>query len=362
MSKSTQQIRFCTSRDGTRIAYATCGQGPPLVWAPHWIHHLRFDWDSPIWRPWLTLLTRHHSLIYYDWRGCGLSDREHVQFAPDRYLEDFEAVIEATNVNGFALVGMGQGTRMAMTYAVRHPGQISRLVLMGPSSCGRVVQGQNQEQAEEEATRLRAIELGWHDNNPAYGRFFTSMHLPDATTEQIRAYDDLLRQTTSPANAIAMMRSFHRADVRDFVPRVRCPTLVLHSRGDFIIPFEWGRAVAAQIPGARLVPLESRNNFLLDTEPAWQQLVEEFEDFLSTSPSSSDANALALDELTRREREVLQILAEGLDNYAIAARLGISEKTVRNHVSVIFSKLEIKSRAQAVAFARDAGLGRRRDG
>ena len=142
--------------------------------ASHSIHHLRFDWDSPIWRPWLTLLTRHHSLIYYDWRGCGLSDRERVQFAPDRYVEDFEAVIEATNVNRFALVGMGLGTRMAMTYAVRHPEQISRLVLLGPSSCGRVVQSQNQEQAEEEATRLRAIELGWHDNNPAYSGPTTS--------------------------------------------------------------------------------------------------------------------------------------------------------------------------------------------
>ena len=126
MSKSAQQIRFCTSHDGTRIAYATCGQGPPLVWAPHWIHHLRFDWDSPIWCPWLTLLTRHHSLIYYDWRGCGLSDREGVEFTPDRYVEDFEAIIEATNVDRFALVAMGQGTRMAMTYAVRHPERIRR--------------------------------------------------------------------------------------------------------------------------------------------------------------------------------------------------------------------------------------------
>jgi pimeloyl-ACP methyl ester carboxylesterase/DNA-binding CsgD family transcriptional regulator len=358
MSKSAQQIRFCTSNDGTRIAYATCGQGPPLVWAPHWIHHLRFDWDSPIWCPWLTLLTRHHSLIYYDWRGCGLSDREGVEFTPDRYVEDFEAIIEATNVDRFALVAMGQGTRMAMTYAVRHPERIRRLVLLGPSSCGRVVRGQNQEQAEEEETRLRAVELGWHDDNPAYGRFFTSMHLPDASADQIRAYDDLLRQTTSPANAIAMMRSFHRADVRNFVPRVRCPTLVLHSRGDFIIPFEWGRTVAAQIPGARLVPLDSRNNFLLDTEPAWQQLVGEITEFLAL-PGSSDANVLSLDELTPREREVLDIVAQGLDNYAIAARLGISEKTVRNHVSVIFSKLETTSRAQAVALARDAGLGRR---
>jgi pimeloyl-ACP methyl ester carboxylesterase/DNA-binding CsgD family transcriptional regulator len=345
------QIRFCTSRDGTRIAYATCGEGPPLVWAPHWIHHLRFDWDSPIWRPWLELLTKRHSLTYYDWRGCGLSDRE-----------DFEAVIDAAGIDRFALVGMGQGTRLAMTYVVRHPGRVSHLALFGPSPCGRVVHGQTPEETAEEDTMLKAVELGWHAHNPAYRRFFTSWHLPDATAEQMRAYNDLLRQTTSPANAVAMMRTFHRADVRDIVPKVRCPTLVLHPRGEFVIPFEWGRAVAAQIPGARFVPLESRSNIVLDTEPAWPQLVEAFEEFLSTAPGASDAVAPSLEELTPREREVLDIVAHGLDNHAIAAQLCISEKTVRNHVSIIFSKLGISSRAQAVALARDARLGRRHSG
>jgi pimeloyl-ACP methyl ester carboxylesterase/DNA-binding CsgD family transcriptional regulator len=362
MAIAAQQVRFCTSRDGTRIAYASCGDGPALVWAPHWIHHLRFDWESPIWRPWLELLTRRHTLTYYDWRGCGLSDRDGVTFAADRYLEDFEAVVDAAGIDRFVLVGMGQGTRLGMSYAVRHPGRVSHLVLFGASACGRVARGPAPEQAAEEETMLKAVELGWHADNPAYRRFFTSWHLPDATAEQMRSYNDLLRQTTSPANAVAMMRSFHRADVREFVPKVRCPTLVLHSRGEFVIPFEWGRAVAAQIPGAKFVPLESRSDVLLDTEPPWPQLVEALEAFLATSPDDGQVTPLPLDDLTPREREVLDIVAHGLDNYAIAARLSISEKTVRNHVSIIFSKLGVSSRAQAVALARDAGLGRRHSG
>src|SRR6516162_3320245 len=139
MAQVSQQIHFCRSRDDTRIAYAICGHGRPLVWAPHWVHHLRFDWESPIWRPWLALLTKHHSLIYYDWRGCGLSDRNGVKFA---------------------LVGIAQGARTAMTYAVRHPGRVSHLALFASSPCGRVVQGQSSEEAAEAAITLQAVELG----------------------------------------------------------------------------------------------------------------------------------------------------------------------------------------------------------
>ena len=192
------------------------------------------DWDSPIWRPWLTLLTRHHSLIYYDWRECGLSDRERVQFAPDRYVEDFEAVIEATNVNRFALVGMGLGTRMAMTYAVRHPEQISRLVLLGPSSCGRVVQSQNQEQAEEEATRLRAIELGWHDNNPAYGQFFTSN--PATAYPSARA-SIASKKARCVAKSRRQIQAWSPKAIAGATPRMRAtPYSRLLAAGDLSVP------------------------------------------------------------------------------------------------------------------------------
>jgi pimeloyl-ACP methyl ester carboxylesterase/DNA-binding CsgD family transcriptional regulator len=358
MSHPAEQIRFCTSRDGTRIAYAICGQGPPLVWAPHWVRHLKYDWTGPLWRPWLELLTQHHTVVRYDWRGCGLSDRDGVDFDPEHHYQDMEAVIAACGVERFVLFGMGHGARTAINYAARFPGRVSRLVLSGSSICGRVARGQSPQDAQEEETRLKAVELGWQSDTPAYGQFFTSLHMPDASTEQIHSYNELLRLTTSPANAVALMRSFHRGDVRDSVPKVRCPTLVLHSRGDCIIPFDWGRAVAAQIPGARFVPVDSRNHVNVDSEPAWSQVAAAIGDFL-LARHESPPNAATFDGLTAREMDVLELVAQGLDNTTIGARLGISERTARNYVSIILSKLGVNSRAQAIVWAREAGLGRK---
>jgi DNA-binding CsgD family transcriptional regulator len=186
------------------------------------------------------------------------------------------------------------------------------------------------------------------------------MHIPDSTAEQFRSYNDLLRHTTSPANAVETLNIFNRINVERLVPKVSCPTLVIHSRGDPIIPFDQGRKVASLIPGARLVPLDSRNRIILHTEPAWQQLVEALDDFLLTSPFKPIGTpAVLLDGLTARERDVLEIIAQGLDNQEIATQLRISEKTVRNHVSIIFSKLGVNSRARAIVLARDAGFGHR---
>jgi DNA-binding NarL/FixJ family response regulator len=201
------------------------------------------------------------------------------------------------------------------------------------------------------------MELGWSQETPGYGQFFTSLHIPDADAEQFRSHNDLLRLTTSPGNAAQLLRTLWESDVHDLLPRIRCPTLVLNSRQDAIQPFEEGRAIASSIPGARFVPLESRNHILLENEPAWQQFVEALDDFLPASPAG--LATLALDDLSSREREVLEFVAQGLNNTEISTRLKISEKTIRNHVSTIFSKLGVNSRAQAVAVARDAGFGRR---
>ena len=244
-----------------------------------------------------------------------------------------------------------------MRYAVRHPNRVTHLVLYGCNMRGALGDAPTAEQKAEAQARLKVYELGWPNEIPGYGQFCPSLHIPDATAEQTRSFNDLLRETTSPANAVALLNAYLRNNVQEAVPEVRCPTLVMHSRGDFIIPLDQGRCVAALIPGARFVPVESRNRILLDTEPAWQRLVETFGDFLPPH-SASDLTLPALDDLTAREREILDVVAEGLDNYEIAARLEISEKTVRNHVSAIFSKLQIKSRAHAVALARDAGLGK----
>lgn len=354
MPHPPQRIRFCKSRDGTRIAYAICGEGPPLLWIGHWVRHLEFDWDNTVWQPWLTFLTQRYSVIRYDWRGCGLSDREGVEFSFEKHVEDCTAVVDDAGLRRFVLFGAAGGGTMATAYVVRNQERVSHFVLFGSQTRGRRARGMTPVQIEEAETKLKVFELGWPKEIPAFGNFFTTLHMPDATAEQIRSYNDLLRVTTSPTNTLNLLRTYWDADVHDILSQVRCPTLVLHSRQDAIIPFEEGRQVASLIPNARFVPLESRNHVLLATEPAWKHFVDALNDFLPAPPVLP---AATLAELTPREREVLEFVAQGLTNSAIATRLGISEKTVRNNTSMIFSKLAVSSRAQAVAVARDAGLG-----
>jgi pimeloyl-ACP methyl ester carboxylesterase/DNA-binding CsgD family transcriptional regulator len=360
MSNTAQQIRFCASRDGTRLAYATSGAGSPLVWVQHWVHHLKFDWESPVWQPWLSMFSRRNTLVRYDWRGCGLSDRDGVEFSLEKFAEDLDAVIAAAGFERFVLFGMGGvGGAISTIYAARHSERISQLILHGSYARGKMAGNPTPAQRDEAQARLKVYELGWPNETPGYGQFFTSLHIPDATPDQFRSYNDLLRLTTSPANALGLIRAFMRSDPREYLPKIRCPTLVLHTRGDAIIPFDLGRTVAALIPGATFVPLESRNHILLSTEPAWVQLIEAIDDFLP-APARQPANIpAALDELSARENEVLELVAQGLDNPTIAERLGISNRTARNHVSAILSKLGISSRAQVIVQARDAGFGQK---
>jgi DNA-binding NarL/FixJ family response regulator len=174
----------------------------------------------------------------------------------------------------------------------------------------------------------------------------------------MRSYNEMLRQATSPATAAGLLKTFFSIDLRETARLIRCPTLVLHSRDDAVIPFDEGREVAALIPQARFVPLESRNHLVLSTEPAWQQLIEELDGFFGSAPiAASDSTELRFDQLTAREREILEVVAQGLDNNEIARRFGVSEKTVRNQVSAILGKLEVDSRVQAVVRAREAGFG-----
>jgi len=245
---------------------------------------------------------------------------------------------------------------VAISHAASHPAQVSRLIVCGSNAYGRLARDPTPAKIEEAKTRLKVYELGWSGETPAYEQFFTALHIPGGTTEQLRAYDDLLRRTTSSANAVSLVRSFQTMDVEGSASNVHCPTLVLHSRGDCIISFDRGREVAAMIPDASFVPLESRNHVLLETESAWPQLVSAIEGFLQDS--SAPHEALPIDDLTAREREILEAVAQGLDNGGIAVRLKISEKTVRNHVSTIMSKLGVNSRGQAIVWAREAGFGR----
>jgi pimeloyl-ACP methyl ester carboxylesterase/DNA-binding CsgD family transcriptional regulator len=355
--REQQQIRFCKSRDGTRIAYATCGSGPPMVWLGHYVRHLDLDWQSPIWRPWLSFLSRRHTLIRYDFRGCGLSDRDDVEFSLQRHVEDLEAVVEAAGLDRFVLFAMQGGGPKASLFVTHHRHRVTHLILYGVPTRGRMADRSKPQRIEEAETRLKAIEFGWRDNLPAYGHFFVSLQIPNGSPEQKRSFNMLLRETLSPKQAVALLRSYWKADVRTILPQIDCPTLVMHARGDPTIPFEEGRKVAALVPGARFVPLETGNHILLEGEPSWEQFTQAIEEFL---PAGQSGTTDCLAELTPRERDLLEFVAQGSDNNEIAARLNISVKTVRNHLSTIFSKLGASTRAQVIVQARDAGFGRRR--
>jgi pimeloyl-ACP methyl ester carboxylesterase/DNA-binding CsgD family transcriptional regulator len=353
MAAAKQEIRFCTSHDGVRIAYARSGQGPPLVKVANWLSHIEFDWESPVWRPLLTELSRDHTLIRYDERGCGLSDWGVADLTFEAWVRDLETVVNAANVDRFPLLGISQGASIAVAYAVRHPERVSHLILHGGYARGRLQRAATPQQREEAETMNKLAELGWGQQNPAFRQFFTTQFIPGGSPEQHRWFNELERISTSPANAGRFMRVFNDINVVDLLPLVDCPTLVLHSSRDARVPFDEGRLIAGLIPGARFVPLEGDNHLLLESEPSWQRWLDELRTFLPPGPSADREFAA----LTPRERGLLELIAQGRDNAQIAAKLGLSEKTVRNHITSIFAKLEVDNRARAIVLARDAGFG-----
>ncbi|WOB07524.1 alpha/beta fold hydrolase [Piscinibacter gummiphilus] len=343
-----QDVRFCTAPDGTRIAVASVGSGPPLVRASHWLSHVEHDLASPVWRPWLTALSRHHTYHRYDQRGCGLSDRSFAGLSLDVWVSDLEAVVDHLGLERFPLIGMSQGGAVAISYAHRHPERVSRLVLVGAYAQG-VLRREGAEQARLEAeTMVNMMRVGWGSDNDAFRQVFTNQFIPGGTPEQLRWWTELQRRTASPEGAARTLEVFHDVDVVRLAASLDVPTLVMHARGDARVPFDEGRRLAALIPGARFVALESDNHVLLEGEPAWPQFLDELQGFLAedTEPAPSSAASL-----TPAEAAVLELLAHGLSNQAIATQLGKTEKTVRNQLSVIFDKLGVKSRAEAIVHA-----------
>ncbi|MFN0092742.1 MAG: alpha/beta fold hydrolase [Acidimicrobiales bacterium] len=279
--KIDQQIRFCTATDGTLVAYATAGDGPPLVKAANWMTHLDYDWESPTWRHWLVGLAQRHTLVRYDERGCGLSDWNVDRFSFEAWVDDLELVVDAVGLDRFPVLGISQGAAVAIAYAVRHPERVSALVLWGAYGRGRLVRAATEAQRREAALDLELARVGWGRDDDTFLQVFTSQFLPDGTREQWAAFNELQRRTISPENAVRFLETFAGIDVVEDAQRVRCPTLILHARHDLRVPLACARELAALIPGSRLVPLDSRNHILVEHEPAWAVFLGELERFLT---------------------------------------------------------------------------------
>lgn len=351
-----QQIRFCGSADGVQLAYALTGHGPPLVKVANFLTHLEFDWRSPVVRPWLLELGRGRTLLRYDPRGCGLSDHEVENLSLETWLADLEAVVDAAGIERFPLVAHSQGGAIGIAYAARHPERVSHLVLLGGWARSVMQRQLSAAQIEEARTLVKLAGIGWGHDNPAYRQVFTSLLIPDSTPEQASHYNELERMCTSPKGAARIFSSVGKLDVMQLLGQVRCPTLVLHARRDASVPYEEGLVIARGITNARFVLLEGRNHILLPHEAAWIQFFSELRSFLASSEGAPRPAGFSV--LSERESEVLELIARGLDNAQIAAHLTLSGKTVRNHITRIFEKLEVESRAQAIVRARDAGFGR----
>jgi pimeloyl-ACP methyl ester carboxylesterase len=281
-----QDVRFSVTEDGVRLAWASIGDGPPLVKASNWLTHLDFEWGSPIWQHWWTELSKHHRLIRYDERGNGMSQRDVPDVSFDTWVRDLETVVDAAGLDRFSLLGISRGGSIAIAYAVKHPERVSKLVLYGAFPVGIYHYG-NPEELEARRALISLTRLGWGHHNPAFCRMFTNRFMPNATPVHENWFDDLQRMSTSAENAARLMEVDSNIDVRRFLRQVQVPTLVVHCDRDLVVSSEHGRQLAAEIPDARYASLPSANHLLLAEEKAWQILLQEFSAFMGWHEESS---------------------------------------------------------------------------
>ena len=349
-----QHVRYVTAPDGNRLAWAEAGTGPVLVKAANWMTHLEYEWSSPVWKHWLQFLSGAYRFVRYDERGCGMSDwTPGTSLTIDQWASDLESVVEAARPEEpVTLLGISQGAATCIHYSIRHPERVARLILYGGYARGALKRNVGSAFVAYRAM-IDLARVAWARDNPTFRQVFTSRFIPGGTPEQLDWYNDLCLKTTTGEIAASLLEARGLTDISASLGQVRVPTLVLHARGDEVVPISEGRALASGIPGAEFVELDSRNHVLLEPEPAWQRFQEAV---LAFVPSGTASGNPAFTALSPRERQVLALMADGLSNTDIAERLQISDKTVRNHASNVFDKLGVWSRAQAIVFARDHGF------
>jgi pimeloyl-ACP methyl ester carboxylesterase/DNA-binding CsgD family transcriptional regulator len=346
---AVQDIRFARSADGVGIAYAVHGSGPPLLIDACWLSHLQFDWQSPVWRHFLVELGRIATVIRYDERGHGLSDRGVTDHSLQARVGDLEAVADDAGFERFALMAMAQGGPVAIEYAARHPERLTRLIFYGSYPGAQA--NASPEELELDATFQSLIKIGWARPTSEFRRVFTSLMIPGGTEEQMRWIDDLQRMAVDADTAVLARAQRQVIDSSARMAELDLPTLVLHSRGDRMNEFGHARDLAANIRGARLVALESNNHIVLADEPAWPVFLHEVTEFLApdrvTAPPAVADDVASV--LSPRELGILRLAAEGRDNDAIAAELVLSVRTVERHLQNAYAKLGLQGRTARTA-------------
>jgi pimeloyl-ACP methyl ester carboxylesterase/DNA-binding CsgD family transcriptional regulator len=355
---TNQDIRFCTANDGVKLAYAVTGDGPPLVMASTWLTHLEHQWRSLAWRPWLDTF-REFKVLRHDSRGCGLSDRDTDKLSFENWVNDLARVVDAAGFDRFPILATCWGGPVAVEYAARYPKRVSHLVLYGTYARGRLQVG-DADVTRKARLMLELTRLGWGKENDAFMQVWSSTFQPGGTLDYLRSWAEQMRLATTAENAVRLLEIGWSADVREAARKLKCPVLVIHAERDCAVPIAEGRLLASLIPDCRFIQFDSQNHMPLLDEPEWPRLIAEIQSFLAKPDAvTSTRHDLPLEELTNRERTVLECIADGLDNSEIASILGLSEKTVRNHITRVFDKIQVQHRYQAIVRARDAGLGTR---
>ena len=357
MSDLRQTIRYCKAPNGMAIAWSTMGSGPPVVEC-RVAGHLENELRKVPSVPFLRALSERHTLIRYNGRGVGLSDQPFDEVSLENSVADLECVVDAAGVDRFALVARTSGCAESVTYAARHPERVSRLVVIGGFAGGSARAAYSNDFRFKRDAIVAAIEAGWDDPNPGFRRLFLSRRFPRATPEEMASMERYTLTAGSGRFGAAMIRYQANSDLSELATRVRCPALILHGLRDIWVPLSSGRALASLVPNARLVALDTDASDPLPSDPAFSVLLREVLDFLGEERDPTKADVVPFADLTARERDVLELIARGLDNLQIAAHLNISEKTVRNNITPIFDKLGVENRAQAIVKARDAGMGK----
>lgn len=284
-----QTIRYTTSRDGTGIAYAVAGEGPPLLRGSHWLSHLEHDWTSPVWRPMLERFSRGRRLVRYDQRGTGLSDRRLGSPDVENFADDLEAVADAAGLERFPILAASQSVPVAIAFAARRPERVSRLVLFNGFAQGSTALGE----PERTEAMVAMIESGWGVPGSAFMKAFATLFMPGGTQEELASLVEMQALSASPGTAGQLRRAIGAMDVRDLLPRVSAPTLVLHCTGDSIQPLSQGQTLARGLPNAELRLFDSINHIGVPSDPAFAQISAEIERFLDLDAGSGQASSPA---------------------------------------------------------------------
>ncbi len=348
------EIRYCTSADGVRLAVARYGQGVPVVRAGTWLTHIEFNSTDPLGQAWVEAFSEVGSYVFYDSRGCGLSQREVAHVSLDAWVHDLETVVDSLGLDRFVVYGQSTGAATAIRYAARHPQRVDRLILHGGYARHPYCSTDPARRAEAE-TLVKVAEVGWGLATPTFRQLFVARFMPDSSPAQQAAIGERQRLSMTPEMATAYLRAMFEVDVRADAPAVACPVLVTQMRDDLSVPSTLAAELAGLLPDARLVVLEGRNHIPHPGEPAWAPLLEHWHGFLHESDLRRSLATSPAPRLTPRQREVLRLVAAGHSDKSVARQLGLSPRTVEMHVAGAIHALGCRSRTEAVV--RAAALG-----